>query len=110
VVGFAALLLAHFPLFQGVYATRGEHRVAALFETIRESSDRFGIGGGLSDLQRVPGWTLPVPRAGRSDVLMQTPETIAGGLIRPPLETGWPPPPAYLADPVLMQLRAMGMI
>jgi subtilisin family serine protease len=106
VTGFAALLLAHFPLFHGAYATRGEHRVAALFETIRAASDRSGIGGGLTDLQRVPGWTLPVPRA----VLTQPPETIAGGPIRHPLQTGWPPPPAYLADPVLMQLRALGMI
>jgi hypothetical protein len=94
-------------LFHGAYATRGEHRVAALFETIRAASDRSGIGGGgLTDLQRVPGWTLPVPRA----VLTQPPETIAGGPIRHPLQTGWPPPPAYLADPVLMQLRALGMI
>jgi subtilisin len=34
VTGFAALLLAHYPLFRGAYVARCEQRVAALFETI----------------------------------------------------------------------------
>jgi subtilisin len=60
VTGFAALILAHHPLFQeGSLRMRSEPRVTALFELIRASAvARFGDpqrgGAGIPDLQRVP--------------------------------------------------------
>jgi len=102
VTGFAALLLAHYPLFRGAYATRGEHRVAALFETIRASGDPSRVGGGLADLQRIPGWVFLGHQAG--DALPQLSQAVADG-------TGFVGPMAPQAPShFLMQLRAMGMI
>ena len=103
ITGFAALLLAHYPLFRGAYATRGEHRVAALFETIRASGDPSRLGGGLADLQRIPGWTFLRQQAGRGDALPQWPEAFTGGGF-----VGAFPPQA--SGHFLTQLRAMGMI
>lgn len=60
VVGFAAVILAHHPVFRGAYAQRGEQRVKALFDLVRGSAtppvfDTARVGAGLPDLQRVPG-------------------------------------------------------
>jgi subtilisin len=61
VTGFAALLLAHHPLFQeGAYRARSGQRVHALFELMRASAvPRFAdpqrAGAGIPDLPRVPG-------------------------------------------------------
>ncbi len=62
VTGFAALVLAHHPLFQaGAYKARSEQRVHALFELIRASAvprfstDPLRSGAGVPELTRVPG-------------------------------------------------------
>ncbi len=106
VTGFAALLLAHYPLFQGAYVTRGEHRVAALFETMRASAsgDPSRVTAGLADLLRVPGWAFLVQQPGRGDALTQMPEAVAG---RSGFAGAIPP---QASSPLLMQLRAMGVI
>jgi subtilisin family serine protease len=60
VTAFAALVLAHHPLFQeGPFTMRSEQRVTALFELIRASAvprfpDPHRGGAGIPDLQRVP--------------------------------------------------------
>jgi subtilisin len=60
VSAFAALLLAHHPLFQeSAFAARSPRRVAALFELLRASAvPRFAEpqrgGAGIPDLRRVP--------------------------------------------------------
>ena len=65
VTGFAALVLAHHPLFQeGSLSPRSEQRVQALFELMRVSavlrfSDPQRGGAGVPDLARIPwGQTL----------------------------------------------------
>jgi hypothetical protein len=60
VAGFAALVLAHHPLFRGVYASRSEQRVNALFELIVGSAvrpvfDPTRVGAGLPDFRQVAG-------------------------------------------------------
>ena len=62
VTGFAALVLAHHPLFQqeGLFAVRSEQRVQALLELIQASAvphflDPQYSGAGVPDLARVPG-------------------------------------------------------
>jgi subtilisin family serine protease len=60
VTGFAALLLAHHPLFQGPFKARSEQRVAQLFQLIGLSAvrclaDPARGGAGIPNLQRVPG-------------------------------------------------------
>src|SRR5262249_54982408 len=58
--GFAAVVMAHHPLFQeGPWAMRSEHRVHALFELIRASAvprffDAQRGGAGIPDLRRIP--------------------------------------------------------
>jgi subtilisin family serine protease len=99
ITGLAAVLLAHHPLFQGLYRTRGEDRTTALFETIRTSSERSRLSAALSGLQQFPGWVMPAIQAGRADALGQSLGIPSDGSV-----------PAYFASPVLMQLRAMGMI
>jgi subtilisin len=101
VTGFAAVLLAHYPLFQGVYRSRGEQRVAALMETIRASSELSRLGTG------VPGWALLAPSAGAA--LPQTMSRLSGLAGAVP-QTGPLSAPAYFANPLLLQLRALGMI
>ncbi len=44
VTGFAALLLAHHPMFQGAGGTRGPQRVAALFSLIKSSCRPYQLG------------------------------------------------------------------
>jgi subtilisin len=62
VTGFAALILAHHPLFQAAaYKARSAERVHALFELIRASAvprlsaDPQHSGAGVPELSRVPG-------------------------------------------------------
>ena len=73
VTGFAALVLAHHPLFQqdGVFTVRSEQRVQALLELIQASSvphflDPQYAGAGVPDLSRIPGgqsFTMGLPIA-----------------------------------------------
>jgi hypothetical protein len=134
VTGFAALLLAHHPLFQGGFAHRGEQRVAALFELMRSSCmpyvqvDPLRVGVGLPDLQQVPGL---LPAAAQQPTAGAPQAAAAGALLGRLLGAvpgiggmfgGMAPPPAMnllqslqsLAAfpnlPVLMQLRAAGLI
>jgi len=96
VAGFAAVVLAHHPLFRGAYRARDEQRVRALFELIVGSAvppvlDLARVGAGLPDLHRVPG--LGASDAGFGD-------RFAGV-----------PPPAYLTGAMaMMQLRAAGLV
>jgi subtilisin family serine protease len=58
IVGLAALILGHHPLFKGVHASRGEQRVNALFELVLGSAarpvlDPARIGAGLPDFRKV---------------------------------------------------------
>jgi subtilisin len=62
VTGFAALVLAHHPLFQqdGMFAERTEQRVQALVELLQASAVAHflspqHVGAGVPDLSRVPG-------------------------------------------------------
>jgi hypothetical protein len=111
--GFAAILLAQHPLFQGTYKARGSHRVGALFESIRTACmplpgfDPLRVGAGVPDLQRVRGWTAPWLQ---SDVLGQTAGFPADQSMLPPLPASVFPSaaPAYLAG--LMHLRPVGMV
>lgn len=58
ITGMGALLLAHHPMFQGMFRTRNEQRVAQLFSLlssagVRQLGDPTREGTGLPDLQRV---------------------------------------------------------
>jgi subtilisin family serine protease len=72
VTGFAALVLAHHPLFQeGSLRLRTEQRVQALFELMRVSavlrfSDPQRGGAGVPDLARIP-WGQTLTMMGFSD-------------------------------------------
>ena len=116
VVGFAAVVLAHHPLFRGAYRARDEQRVRALFELIVASAtppvlDLARVGAGLPDRHRVPGlgatdnerWTQAMGNLGA--FAYATPQD--GFAERRP----GVPPPAYLTGAMaLMQLRAAGLI
>jgi subtilisin len=94
VTGFAALLLAHHPLFEheGVLTVRTEQRVQALLELMQASSvthflDPQYVGAGVPNLARVPG--------GQSFGMGHHPigdglERGAPGLYRVPGLPGWP--------------------
>ncbi len=96
VTGFAALVLAHHPLFQqeGVFTVRGEQRVQALFELIQASAMRHFLdpqyaGAGIPDLSRVPGCqSFSMGQSGGEGVERGTP-----GLYRLPGVPGWSWPP-----------------
>jgi len=114
VVGFAALVVAHHPLFRGVYQTRSEQRVTALIELLRGSAvapvfDPLRVGAGLPDILRVPG-------LGSTDVeawsnLAQNFGVFAGAreIFQDRLPIGVPRPDLAGAM-ALMQLRANGLI
>ncbi len=114
VAGFAALILAHHPLFRGVYGSRGEQRVNALFELVRNSAvppvfDPARIGAGLPDLQRVPG--LAASEADAWNKVVQSFGVFAGAKegFGEALSAGIPP--THLAGTMaLIQLRAAGLI
>ena len=100
VTGFAALLLAHHPMFQGAFGSRGEQRISTLFELIRAAAvpyvqvDPLRVGAGLPDLQQVPAMLPTGPRldTGAPTGFAQTTSLLANN-------------PA-----ALMQLRAAGLI
>lgn len=101
IAGFATVLLAHHALLQGVHRTRGEQRVAALFDMIRASGDPVRAAARQFDFQRMPGSPLPTGLTdGRP---LQAGATAAEASSMPAYPTG--PGPA-----ALMQLRALGMI
>ena len=116
VAGFAAVVLAHHPLFRGAYRARDEQRVRALFELIVGSAappvlDLARVGAGLPDLYRVPGlgasdaerWNRGVGNLGA--FAYATPQDSFGDRF------AGVPPPAYLTGAMaLMQLRAAGLI
>jgi len=110
VVGFAALVLAHHPLFRGVYASRGEQRVNALFELVLASATRpvfdpTRVGAGLPDFREVAGMG-----ASNADAWNKTMQNLFGGA-KEGLGERFPPsvgaPPGAMA---LMQLHAAGLI
>jgi hypothetical protein len=90
--GFAALVLAHHPLFQqeGVFTVRTEQRVQALLELIQASAvphflDPQYVGAGVPDLSRVPGaqsFSMGLPLADGADRSAQS-------LYRFPGAPGW---------------------
>jgi subtilisin len=96
VAGFAALVLAHHPLFQqeGVFTVRTEQRVQALLELIQASAVPYFLdpqyaGVGVPDLSRVPGgqsFSMGLPIADGLD-------RSAPGLYRHPGVIGWAWPP-----------------
>ncbi|TMJ39301.1 MAG: hypothetical protein E6G89_10460 [Alphaproteobacteria bacterium] len=115
VVGFASLVLGHHPLFRGVYASRSEQRVNALFELIRGSAarpvfDPTRVGAGLPDFRAVAG-------LGASDVdawnkTMQNFGVLAGakqGVGERFVLAGIPPADSVGAM-ALMQLHAAGLV
>lgn len=105
VAGYAALVLAHHPLFRQALTMRGEQRVEALIELIRASAiaplmDPIRVGAGLPDISRTPG----LPLAG-----------VEGRPRRPAAAEGMPEfSPAYLAGAgsavAMIHLRAAGLI
>src|SRR5207245_11680199 len=113
VVGFAALVLAHHPLFRGVYASRGEQRVNALFELVLASATRpvfdpTRVGAGLPDFREVAG--MGASNADAWNKTMQKNLGVFGGA-KEGLGERFPPsvgaPPGAMA---LMQLHAAGLI
>jgi len=98
IAGFAALILAHHPLFRGLYGGRNEQRVNALFDLIRASAqppiaDPMRVGAGLPDLRQVPALQVPSGMSGWGQF---------GGVAAMPTHL----PGAQMA---LMQLRALGL-
>ncbi|HEY2483091.1 MAG TPA: S8 family serine peptidase, partial [Caulobacteraceae bacterium] len=114
VVGFAAVILAHHPLFRGAYAQRGEQRVKALFDLVRGSAmppvfDPTRVGAGLPDLQRVPGlgaaadrdaWNRAAPHPGAFATAKDGQATVPAGVLSGGLAGAM----------ALMQLRAVGLL
>jgi subtilisin family serine protease len=115
VVGFAALILAHHPMFRGTTAARGEQRVNALFELILGSAappvfDPARVGAGLPDFREavklgasdVDAWTKTMRNLG---VLPGATQGVGERF----LSAGVPPvdPAGAMA---LMQLHAAGLI
>jgi subtilisin len=96
VTGFAALVLAHHPLFQqeGVFTVRSEQRVQALLELIQASAvphflDPQFAGAGVPDLSRVPGGQSVSMGLSGADRPERSPLPV---LYRHPGVTGWPWP------------------
>jgi hypothetical protein len=114
VAGFAALILAHHPLFRGVYGSRGEQRVSALFDLVRGSAvppvfDPARVGAGLPDLQRVPG--MATSEADAWNKAAQSFGIFAGAKESFAERLSAGVPPSQLAGTMaLMQLRAVGLI
>ncbi len=114
IVGYAAIILAHHPLFRGAYAQRGEQRVRALFDLVRGSAappvfDPTRVGAGLPDLQRVPGlggaadldaWGRSAPHPGAFATAKEGFGEVPAGVLSGNLAGAM----------ALMQLRAVGLI
>ncbi len=111
-VGFAALILAHHPLFRGAYAARNEQRVNALTELVLASAvppvfDPMRVGAGAPDLRQVAGMA-----ASDADAWSKAMQNL-GGFAGAKERFGERPDllPAHLAGPMaLMQLRAAGLL
>jgi subtilisin len=115
VVGLAALVLGHHPLFRGVYASRGEQRVNALFELVLGSAarpvfDPTRVGAGLPDFRKAAS-------LGASDVDMWNKTMQNLGVLAGTKQGGGErfasagAPPAHLAGAMaLMQLHAAGLV
>jgi subtilisin len=113
VVGFAALILAHHPLFRSAHETRSEERVSALFELVRNSAvshvfDPMRVGAGMPDFQHVPG--IGTPDADAWNKAAQNFATMAGGRERfgERLPSGMPQ--GDFGTMTWMHLRASGLI
>lgn len=123
VVGLAALILAHHPLFQGPLKGRSEQRVSTLFGLLRASavmyvSDPLRSGAGVPNLQRVPGLFgefSSMADLGPFSTMApgMTPGMAMGtmpGIVEPfpsgPFPSAWAPP----GWQTLMQMRAAGWI
>jgi subtilisin family serine protease len=120
VAGFAALLLAHHPVFQGPMRTRGPQRVAALFNMIKSACipshlgpERTGYGvPSLSGLVQVlsapqpaPGAQAGVPSARSAEVPVQPVPAApsSGAATIPPQPAVQIPPAPPNVDPYLWQ-------
>jgi subtilisin len=106
VSGFAALMLAHHPVFaEGVFRSRSEQRVQALFELIRTSAlphfaDPQRGGAGVPDAQRVP-WA--------QELAAGLPGS-TGAERAPAAPSHWAAAAAARAWPSFVQMRAAGLI
>jgi subtilisin len=104
VTSFAALMLAHHPLFlEGPFRNRSEQRVQALFELLRASAvphfpDPQRGGAGVPDAQRIPGG-----HALAMDL------SAMGGAEHPTAPQYWWPAGAR-EWPAYVQMRAAGLI
>ena len=112
VVGFAALILAHHPLFRSAHDIRSEQRVNALFDLIRNCAvsrvyDPMRVGTGMPDFQRLPG--IGTPDADAWNKAAQNFAAMAGASERfgERLPTGVPQGDLGMA---WIQLRANGLI
>lgn len=118
VVGFAALVFAHHPLFRGAFASRSQQRVNALFDLIQGSATRPAfdparVGAGLPNFRHVAGmgapdidaWNKTVQDLG---VIGGVPEGYGGERFA---GAGAPPSSADLSGVMaLMQMRAVGLL
>jgi subtilisin len=89
IAGCAAVLLAHHPLFQGIYRTRSEQRVTALFDMIRASGNPSRLTPAPLDFQWTPAWPHPMGQMSGVNIAAQ-----AAGTINEAASV-----PAYLASP-----------
>ena len=115
VVGLAALVLGHHPLFRGAYASRGEQRVNALLELVLGSAarpvfDPTRVGAGLPDFRKlaslaasdVDAWNKTMQNLG---VLAGAKQGVGERFASPGA------PPAHLTGAMaLMQLHAAGLV
>jgi subtilisin len=107
VAGFAAMLLSHHPMLQGInYGGRAEQRVSVLFDLIRAAAipyaqvDPSRVGAGLPDLQQVPA-LLPSQQfsgAGFRPLWPSGAAALYGDLQPPPLSAT-----------AILQMRAAGL-
>lgn len=113
VVGFAALVLAHHPLFRSAHETRSEERVSALFELVRNSAvshvfDPMRVGAGMPDFQHVPG--IGTPDADAWNKAAQNFATMAGARERFGERMPSGAPQGDFGTMTWMHLRASGLI
>lgn len=113
VTGFAALILAHHPLFRSAHENRSEERVNALFDLIRNSAvapvfDPMRVGAGMPDFQHLPG--IGTPDADAWNKAAQNFAATAGQRER--FGERLPPgmPQGDFGAMAWMQLRASGLI
>ncbi len=113
VTGFAALILAHHPLFRSAHENRSEERVSALFELVRNSAvshvfDPMRAGAGMPDFQHVPG--IGTPDADAWNKAAQNFATVAGTRERFGEHLPSGVPQGDFGTMTWMHLRATGLI